>query len=120
MSELLIRVMDFIALGVGIAGALIVIWGVIMAVVELMRLEFMRAKGRFVCKKREYVRHHLGQYLLLGLEFLIAADIIHTVFKPNIQSLIILGAIVVIRTLISYFLNKELQGGHNCMEDEKP
>jgi uncharacterized membrane protein len=119
MSELLIRVMDLIALGVGIAGVLIVIWGVMMAVVELVRLEFMRTKRSFICKKREYVRHHLGQYLLLGLEFLIAADIIHTVFKPNIQSLIILGAIVVIRTLISYFLNKELQGGHNCMEDEK-
>ena len=119
MSEWLIRVMDLIALGVGIAGVLIVIWGVIMTVVELVKLEFMRTKRSFVCKKREYVRHHLGQYLLLGLEFLIAADIIHTVFKPNIQSLIILGAIVVIRTLISYFLNKELLGGHNCMEDER-
>jgi uncharacterized membrane protein len=111
--------MDFIALGVGIVGVLIVIWGAMMAIAELVRLEFLRTKGMFICKKREYLRHHLGQYLLLGLEFLIAADIIHTVFKPTIQSLIILGAIVGIRTVISYFLNKELQGGHNCMEDKQ-
>jgi len=117
MSELAISIIDWIALGVGIAGVLIVIWGILLAFVEIVRLEFMRTRKAFVCKKREYVRHHLGQYLLLGLEFLIAADIIHTVFKPTVQSLIILGAIVGIRTVISYFLTKELQEGHNCKED---
>ena len=116
-SEMFIKVIDLISLGVGIAGVLIVIWGVIMAIVDLMKLEFSRFNKTFMCEKREYLRHHLGQYLLLGLEFHIAADIIHTVFKPDIQSLIILGAIVAIRTVISYFLNKELQGGHDCREE---
>jgi uncharacterized membrane protein len=117
MNDVMMKIIDWIALSVGIAGVVIVIWGVVLAATEFVKLEYLHIRGRFVCKKREYTRHHLGQYLLLGLEFLIAADIIHTVFKPNLQSLIILGAIVGIRTVISYFLNKELKEAHNCRED---
>jgi uncharacterized membrane protein len=43
------------------------------------------------------------------LEFLIAADIIDTLMKPSVQDLIVLGAIVLIRTVISYSLNAELK-----------
>ena len=43
-----------------------------------------------------------------GLEFLIAADIIDTLMRPNPQELLVLGAIVAIRTVISYSLNLEL------------
>ena len=53
--------------------------------------------------------HVLGYYLLLGLEFLIAADIIDTLMKPSLQDLIVLGAIVLIRAVISYSLNGELK-----------
>jgi uncharacterized membrane protein len=56
---------------------------------------------------RRRLRHALGYYLLLGLEFLIAADIIDTLMKPSPQDLLILGAIVVIRTVISYSLKSE-------------
>jgi uncharacterized membrane protein len=44
----------------------------------------------------------------LGLEFLIAADIIRTIIRPTLEELAILGGIVVIRTVISYFLGKEI------------
>ena len=46
---------------------------------------------------------------MLGLEFLIAADIIRTIVKPSLEELAILGSIVVIRTVINYFLGKELR-----------
>jgi Protein of unknown function (DUF1622) len=46
---------------------------------------------------------------LLGLEFLIAADIIHTVLTPTLADLAILGAIVAIRTVISFSINWELR-----------
>ena len=45
------------------------------------------------------------------LEFLIAADIIHTIVKPTLEELAILGSIVIIRTIISYFLGKEMGDG---------
>ena len=55
------------------------------------------------------IRYHLGMYLLLGLEFMVAADIIETVFKPSLEQLSILGGIVIIRTVLNYFLDKELE-----------
>ena len=50
---------------------------------------------------RRELRHLLGYYLLLGLEFLIAADIIDTLMKPTPQDLLVLGVIIVIRTVIN-------------------
>jgi uncharacterized membrane protein len=46
---------------------------------------------------------------LLGLEFLVAADILETVFAPTIERITILGGIVIIRTILNFFLNKELE-----------
>ena len=49
--------------------------------------------------------------ILLGLEFLIAADIINTVaVTPTLQSVIVLGAIVIIRTFLSFSLELEIDG----------
>jgi hypothetical protein len=59
--------------------------------------------------EREDLRHHIGYYLLLGLEFLIAADIVHTVLTPTLADLAVLGAIVAIRTVISFSINWELR-----------
>ncbi|HAV61471.1 MAG TPA: hypothetical protein DCY13_03800, partial [Verrucomicrobiales bacterium] len=58
---------------------------------------------------RRKLRSSLGYYLLLGLEFLIAADIIETLNHPGTQELIVLGAVVAIRTIISWSLNNELK-----------
>jgi len=55
------------------------------------------------------LRLTLGTYLLLGLEFLIAADIIRTILQPSFEEVAILGAIVTIRTVISYFLDREIE-----------
>lgn len=54
------------------------------------------------------VRLELGTYILLGLEFMIASDIIHTVITRELDDLIFVAALVAIRTAISFFLGKEL------------
>ena len=76
---------------------------------RFVRSEIGAARGRNVNTDRKQLRHLLGYYLLLGLEFLIAADIIDTLLKPTPQDLLVLGAIIVIRTVISYSLNAELK-----------
>ena len=48
-------------------------------------------------------------YLLLGLEFLIASDILKTVVDPTLDELAILGGVVIVRTVLSVFLNKEIK-----------
>ena len=75
---------------------------------RFLRSELLSLRGNDVVAARHELRHALGYYLLLGLEFLIAADIIETLLKPTLQDLAALGAIVVIRTLINYSLTSEL------------
>jgi uncharacterized membrane protein len=47
---------------------------------------------------------------------LIAADVLRTVFHPTLEELALLAGIVVIRTVISYFLDKELAASHSPVE----
>jgi uncharacterized membrane protein len=107
--------MDFLhhaSSAVGILGVLVIVFGVAGGLMRFVRSELQAARGMDVEADRRRLRHALGYYLLLGLEFLIAADIIDTLMKPSPQDLLILGAIVVIRTVISYSLNAELKSGH--------
>src|SRR5215510_14887238 len=94
--------------GISLLGVLVIVFGVLCGVCRLLRSELSAARGEDVNGDRRKLRQLLGYYLLLGLEFLIAADIIETLMKPTTQDLIILGAIVAIRTIISYSLNSEL------------
>ena len=89
-------------------GVLVIVFGVLGGLVRFVRAEFSAARGLVVDEERKKLRHVLGYYLLLGLEFLIAADIIDTLMKPSVQDLIVLGAIVLIRTIISFSLNAEV------------
>ena len=52
-----------------------------------------------------------GGWLVVALEFQLAADIVGTVVAPSPQNLIELGAVALIRTFLNYFLNKELNEG---------
>lgn len=99
---------QYIAEGIGAIGIIVIVYGVIVGFVELVRLELRRFHGTDIWQKRNVVRQDVGYYILLGLEFLIAADIVHTVPRPTLQELAVLGAIVVIRTVISYFLEREM------------
>lgn len=54
------------------------------------------------------IRLNLGRVLILGLEFIVAADLIGTTTAPDYYSVGILASIVAIRTFLSYTLNKEL------------
>lgn len=56
-------------------------------------------------------RQRLGQTILLGLELLVAGDIVRTVAaQPDLRSLAILGGIVLIRTFLSFSLEVEISG----------
>jgi uncharacterized membrane protein len=55
------------------------------------------------------IRLHLGSYLALGLDFQLGADILGTAVSPTFEEVQLLAAIVVIRTVLNYFLSKELE-----------
>ena len=55
------------------------------------------------------IRLHLGRFLALGLEFQLASDILATAVAPTFEEVQLLAAIAVIRTVLNYFLQKELE-----------
>lgn len=54
------------------------------------------------------IRMHFGYKIILGLELLVGADIIKSAIQPDYYDLGILAGLVIIRTILSFFLNKEL------------
>ncbi len=54
------------------------------------------------------VRRELGLSIVLGLEFILASDVILTIVLPDYYNLGLLAILVVIRTILNYFLDKEL------------
>jgi uncharacterized membrane protein len=89
-----------------ISGVLVILSGLVIATA---RYAFVRAVDGML-RYRRY-RQDLGRGILLGLEILVAADIISTVaLTPTLQSVIVLAIIVVIRTFLSWTLALEVDG----------
>jgi uncharacterized membrane protein len=112
-----VEYLHHVTFGISALGVLVIIVGVLCGLVRFLRSEASALRGANIEAERRKLRQVLGYYLLLGLEFLIAADIIDTLMTPTTQDLIILGAIVAIRTVISYSLNTEL--AHDSPHSEK-
>lgn len=97
--EIVGKTIDGIGVGVIALGALIAA----ASVVPKLRQKTGTAYRDF--------REQLGRAILLGLEFLVAADIIRTVaITPDARSVAVLGGIVLIRTLLSFSLDVEITG----------
>jgi uncharacterized membrane protein len=97
-----------IYLSISFFGALVVIWGVLEAMIRFFRAK-VRTRVSDHVRENEAIRQQLGAHLLLGLEIFIAADIISSVVSPSWDKVGILAAIVAIRTVLSYFLRREVR-----------
>lgn len=105
MSENLLYFIEVSAQAFEFAGILTMIIGAVLA---LGRYAFNRQP---TSRSFKTLRQDIGKAILLGLEFLVAADIIATVvIDPTMQQVLTLGLIVVIRTFLSLSLQVELEG----------
>lgn len=95
---------EFIAIVILVLGIARALWSFSLA--EYLRLRKREDESQLLTAN---TRRLLGNYLLFGLELLIAADVIHTVISRTNEDLIFLAALVIIRTVISYFLSRELE-----------
>jgi uncharacterized membrane protein len=94
-----------IVLGVlGIFGALFIIYGAIIAIYQILEREARIRRCSYNVIRRDFTTR-----ILIGLEFFVAADIIRTILDPTLEELVTLGSIVAIRTVVSYFLEKEAE-----------
>ena len=112
----IMEIINYIAIGIGIGAVSVICWGVLLGLIKFVKLEIQRTRGINICHQRDMLRHHLGSYLLLGLELLIAADIVHTIIKPTLAEVAVLGSIVAIRTILDFFLSREI-AQHSCPKD---
>ncbi len=88
------------------AGVTAIVIGAVAAVVFAATRLIRRESGVY-----SRFRRFLGRSILLGLEFLVAADIIHTVvIAPTLESVAVLGLLVLIRTFLSWSLELEITG----------
>ena len=85
---------------ISVTSLLIVTYGALIGIISFLINEFKRFTGKYSTTNIRKLRATFGTYLLLGLEFLIASDILKTVLEPTLNELAILGGIVVLRTTI--------------------
>jgi uncharacterized membrane protein len=107
-AETFTTVMDHVAQSFEALGAVILVVGVIWSFV----LATMAARrSGWTAKAYLVLRQAFGGTLLLGLEVLVAADLIRTVaVAPTLTNVYVLGLIVVIRTFLSFSLETEIEG----------
>ena len=113
LAELLmdnaIPILDLIVVCLNLLSILVLVWGVVKAGFDFISFE-IKAKDRMsAARENNFIRNFLGSYVLLGLEILIAANIIETIIHPTFADIVRLAVVVVIRTVISYFLNMEIE-----------
>jgi len=101
------EVMEHVAQGFEAVGVVIFVLGLLWSVALAIRT-WRRAGGR---PAYQALRESFGGVLLLGLEVLVAADLIRTVaVAPTWQNVAVLGVIVLIRTFLSFSLQIEIDG----------
>ncbi len=98
--------MEIVGTVVDIVGVVVIVLGIILATIRAVAQAPPPGLDWYAAYRRR-----LGRAILLGLELLVAGDIIRTVaVKPTLQNMAVLAAIVVIRTFLSFSLELEING----------
>jgi uncharacterized membrane protein len=107
-GERIIEIVEFFALAIEILAVLIIVVGIFVAMGRYSYRGILRQDDR---ERYRDLKVHLGKSLLLGLEILVAADIIRTVaLEATLESVVVLGLLVLIRTFLSWALIVEIEG----------
>lgn len=109
LHEILVELIAWIVPITELLGVAVVTWGSLHGLILLLQ------RGRDIINDREPgsslrdIRIAIGEKMALGLDFFLAGDIIGTIVVPSKDTLLLLGGIVVIRTVMAYFLAKEIE-----------
>ena len=103
-EDVLREYVDLLVRLVEAAGALIIFVGAVIGAVGFVLAAIRPGRDQEFTQ----VRLSLGRYLVLGLEFQLASDVLSTAVAPTFEEIGKLAAIAAIRTVLNYFLRKEL------------
>ncbi|MDD5383214.1 MAG: DUF1622 domain-containing protein, partial [Candidatus Margulisbacteria bacterium] len=84
---------NYIVYGISFLGLGVILWGILLVVKDFILGLFSDDP-----QSKRLMRQKLGSYLILGLEFFIAADIIRTIIRPDWNEIGMLAAIIALRT----------------------
>lgn len=107
----MIALVQKVAAAIELLSVAIITWGILWALLHLLMIGIEKHR---VDLDLSYswlrVRRTLGEIMLLGLQFLVAADIILTVCNPDVKQVVLLSVIVIIRVVLSASLGHEILG----------
>ena len=109
ITRIIRTVIEWAALGIEILGASVIVAGV-------MKVAITRGTVRYLFQldkpgAYESYKHQMGRSLLLGLEFLVAGDVVRTVaLEPTLNNVTVLGLLVLVRTFLAWSLAVEIVG----------
>ena len=106
--ELVTTILEMIAVAIDLVGIAILVYAALRFVVNFLGLEIKRLRGLESVEGIREMRLRLGSYILLSLEFIIISDVILTAISRNVDDLLALGLLVLIRVVLSFFLGREL------------
>lgn len=106
-GDRILELIDYAALAIEILAVMIIVVAIIHA---MLRYTFKSLAEPQEEDAYQQLKIHLGKALLLGLEILVAADVIRTVaLEATLESVLILGLLVLIRTFLSWALIVEIE-----------
>ena len=106
-SEIFVRGLETMAFAIELVSALLLVAGAIAFVWTASQGVFLHSVG--ISRSLQRARLKLGTYMLAALEFLIVADILFTIVHRTLNDVIVLAIIAAVRTVVSYFLGKEIE-----------
>ncbi|MGI6545137.1 MAG: DUF1622 domain-containing protein [Fastidiosipilaceae bacterium] len=117
--ERLILIVEVIKEIINVFSILVLCVGVALCARDLIVIPFSKISKSERMTRFRQAQIQLAGFVLLGLEILIVADIIETIVRPALDDLLRLAAIVAIRTVLSYFLNREIKELEDDEEKEE-
>ncbi|MBN1260692.1 MAG: DUF1622 domain-containing protein [Anaerolineae bacterium] len=104
LEEALRSVVAAAVVGIEMCGALVIVAEVIRTIYYFIR-GFFGAKSLHMSR----LRMQLGQSMVMGLEFQVAADILKTALSPEWNDILLLAALIALRTVLNYLLEREIE-----------
>ncbi len=109
--SVVIEIAHYTATIIELISIAIITWGVLLSLWRIVGLCFRKyLEDMDLSYHWLKLRRSFGEIMLLGLQFLVAADIILTICNPDVKTIGLLAAIVVIRVVLSVSLAKEIDG----------
>lgn len=105
MEELFREFASYVGLAIEAVGVLLIALGSVVAAVQGLRVMLTRTSGT----EKRVVWLHYAQWLVAGLTFQLAGDIVHTAIAPSWDDIGKLAAIALIRTFLTFFLDRDIE-----------